>query len=140
MALETFFSVASSVAAVSWLLLAAVPSRWSWPVRVARWAVVALAFGYVALLASFWTRGEGGFGSLADVARLFETPGLLLAGWVHYLAFDLLVGSWEREEAVRIGLGAWFLVPSLFLTFMFGPAGWLCFLGLRRFHRAGAQP
>ena len=28
------------------------------------------------------------------------------------------------------------LIPSLFLTFMFGPAGWLCFLGLRRFRQA----
>lgn len=136
MELETFFSVASSVAAVTWVVLAVTPSRWAWPVQAARWVAVALAFGYVALLGAFWARGEGGFGSLAQVARLFEQPGLLLAGWVHYLAFDLLVGSWEREEAIRIGLGPWMLVPSLFLTFMFGPAGWLCFLGLRRFHQA----
>jgi hypothetical protein len=136
MSLETFFSGASTIAAVGWLLLVVVPRRFAWPVQAARGVSIALAFGYVALLASFWTRGEGGFGSLAQVAQLFQTPGLLLAGWVHYLAFDLLMGSWEREEAIRIGLGPWMLVPSLFLTFMFGPAGWLCFLGLRRFHQA----
>ena len=136
MSLETVFSLAGGVAALGWLVLAVVPRRFGWPVHVARGLAVVLAFGYAALLASFWARGEGGFGSLADVALLFQEPGLLLAGWVHYLAFDLLVGSWEREEAVRIGLGAWMLVPSLFLTFMVGPAGWLCFLGLRRFHQA----
>jgi hypothetical protein len=136
MELETFFSLASAVATIGWLILAATPKRWGWPVRVARIVAVALAFGYAALLASFWTTGEGGFGSLAQVAQLFQAPGLLLAGWVHYLAFDLLVGSWEREEAVRIGLSHWLLVPSLFLTFMFGPAGWITFLGLRRFHEA----
>ena len=37
---------------------------------------------------------DGGFGSLAGVARLFTVEGLLLAGWIHYLAFDLFVGSW----------------------------------------------
>jgi ABA DEFICIENT 4-like len=136
MELETFFSGASTVAAIAWLPLAATPSKWTWPVRAARGVAIVLAFGYVALILTFWARGEGGFGSLAQVAQLFQEPGLLLAGWVHYLAFDLLVGSWEREEAIRIGLGPWFLVPTLILTFMFGPAGWLCFLGVRRFHRA----
>lgn len=136
MELETFFSLASSAAALAWVVLAVTPFRWTWPVLAARWVAVGLAFGYVALLATFWARAEGGFGSLALVAELFQEPGLLLAGWVHYLAFDLLVGSWEREEAIRMGLGHWMLVPSLGLTFMFGPAGWLCFLGFRRFHQA----
>lgn len=136
MSLEAVFSVASTLAMVGWLLLALVPYRFTWPVRASRLVAVALAFGYVALIAVFFTRGEGGFGSLAEVAALFQEPGLLLAGWVHYLAFDLLVGSWEREEAIRVGLGPLTLVPSLFLTLMFGPAGWLVFLGLRRFHQA----
>ncbi|MBV9613183.1 MAG: DUF4281 domain-containing protein [Acidobacteriaceae bacterium] len=30
-------------------------------------------------------------------------PWLLLAGWVHYLAFDLLVGSWELQDATKYG-------------------------------------
>ena len=136
MSLEAVFSMASSLALVGWLVLAFVPRRFAWPVRVARLIVLALAFLYVALIAAFFARAEGGFGSLSDVALLFTVPGALLAGWVHYLAFDLLVGSWEREEAVRIGLGPLMLVPSLYLTLMFGPAGWLCFLGLRRFHQA----
>jgi len=136
MNLETVFSVASMLATVGWVVLALIPRRFLWPVRAARLVALALAFGYVALLATFFARGEGGFGSLAGVGQLFQEPGLLLAGWVHYLAFDLLVGSWEREEAIRIGLGPLMLLPSLFLTFMFGPAGWLCFLGLRRFHQA----
>lgn len=135
MSLETVFSAAGTLAMVGWLLLALAPRRFAWPVRVARIIALALALVYVALLAAFYTRGEGGFGSLADVAALFQEPGILLAGWVHYLAFDLLVGSWEREESIRVGLGPLLLIPSLFLTFMFGPAGWLCFLGLRRFHQ-----
>jgi hypothetical protein len=136
MNLETVFSAASTLAMMGWLLLAFVPRRFSWPVRAARLVALALAFGYVALLATYFASGEGSFGSLAGVAELFREPGILLAGWVHYLAFDLLMGSWEREEAVRIGLGPLLLVPSLFLTLMFGPAGWLAFLGLRRFHQA----
>ena len=42
---------------------------------------------------------SGGFSSLSDVATLFGNPWLLLAGWTHYLAFDLFVGSWEVRDA-----------------------------------------
>jgi len=31
------------------------------------------------------------------VAQLFENRWLLLAGWVHYLAFDLFIGAWETR-------------------------------------------
>jgi hypothetical protein len=88
---------------------------------------------YAGLIGAFWTSGEGDFGSLAGVAKLFEHPGLLLAGWVHYLAFDLLVGVWEREETQRIGLSRWLLAPCLALTFMLGPLGWLAFMAVRSF-------
>jgi hypothetical protein len=136
MDLEVVFAIGNAVAALCWLALALTPHRWSWPTGLARIVGAALAMLYVALVASFWTRGEGGFDSLARVARLFEEKGLLLAGWVHYLVFDLLVGAWEREEAARIGLSRWLLIPCLFLTFLFGPAGWLSFLAARRFQKA----
>ncbi len=131
--LETLFSMASALAAISWLVLAVTPLSWLWPARVASTAALGISMLYVALIVSFWSEGEGGFDSLASVASLFETRGLLLAGWVHYLAFDLFVGIWERGESLRIGLSRWLLIPCLFLTFMFGPAGWLAFVAARRF-------
>ena len=61
----------------------------------------------------------------------FETPGLLLAGWLHYLAFDLFVGAWEVRTARAEGIPHLLVVPALILTFLFGPAGLLLFLVLR---------
>ena len=81
--LETLFLIASTLAAFSWLVLAVTLLSWSWPVGLARAAALGLAMLYVALIVSFWSGGEGGFDSLASVASLFETRGLLLAGWVH---------------------------------------------------------
>ncbi len=116
---------------VGWLALALVPLRFAAPRVIAMTIAVAIAVLYSALIGVYWAQGKGGFGSLAQVAQLFQTPGLLLAGWVHYLAFDLLVGSWEREEARRIGLPQLLLAPCLLLTFLFGPLGWLVFMALR---------
>jgi hypothetical protein len=78
-----------------------------------------------------WGRSSGGFATLADVASLFSNRWLLLAGWIHYLAFDLLIGHWEVRDAQSRNIPHLLVVPSLALTFLFGPAGWLFYLVLR---------
>jgi hypothetical protein len=94
-----------------------------------------LAAAYVALIASNWGSANGGFSSLAGVSALFSSPWLLLAGWIHYLAFDLLVGTWEVRDALARDIPQLLVVPCLALTFMFGPAGWLLYAGLRLAYR-----
>ncbi|MCW5623020.1 MAG: DUF4281 domain-containing protein [Burkholderiales bacterium] len=133
MSIDALFSLANTAALCAWLALALTPWRWHWSRGLAAAIAFGLALAYGALIAVFWTQGSGDFGSLAGVASLFQHRGLLLAGWIHYLAFDLLIGIWEREEAARIGLSRWVLLPCLVLTFMFGPLGWLSFLAVRHF-------
>ena len=132
MPLEALFSIANLAAMAGWLLLAAAPG-WRRTQQIAGLLLpLALAVAYIALLAAFWGRAEGGFGSLEGVATLFETPGLLLAGWVHYLAFDLFVGAWEVRDARARGVRHVFVLPCLLLTFLFGPAGFAAYLAVRR--------
>jgi hypothetical protein len=76
-------------------------------------------------------RAEGSFQTLRGVSMLFSNPWLLVAGWLHYLAFDLLTGTWEARDAVSRGVPRWLLVPCLFLTLMFGPTGWLLYMLIR---------
>jgi ABC-type Na+ efflux pump permease subunit len=129
---EHLFSIANTIAVVSWLLLAILPRR-RWVTEVVTGKVVPALFGalYIGLIVSMFGRAEGGFSTLAGVAALFANSWLLLAGWVHYLAFDLLIGTWEVRDAQERGIPHMFVVPCLFLTFMFGPAGWLLYLTLR---------
>jgi hypothetical protein len=94
-----------------------------------------LAAAYVALIAAKWGSATGGFSSLAGVSALFSSPWLLLAGWIHSLAFDLLVGTWEVRDALARDIPHLLVVPCLALTFMFGPAGWLLYSGLRLAYR-----
>lgn len=126
------FSIVNGVALVTWILLAVLPrQRWMANV-VARIAVPAFfAVIYVAIIATQWSGSSGGFSTLPAVATLFTQPWLLLAGWIHYLAFDLFVGSWEVRDARERGIPHLLVVPCLALTFMFGPAGWLAYTGLR---------
>ena len=126
------FSIANGAALCGWLFLVCFPGR-RWANRVVAGVALPAAFAalYTIVIAVHFAGSDGGFSSLPEVARLFANPWLLLAGWVHYLAFDLLVGSWEVRDARERGIGHMFVVPCLILTFLFGPAGWLLYLVLR---------
>ena len=52
---------------------------------------------------------------------------VLVAGWVHYLAFDLFIGTWIAVEADKRGYNRVLQAPMLVATFMFGPLGLLLF-------------
>ena len=133
MSSEQVFAVANTIALLSWLLLAALPGRrWVTDVVTGKAVPALFAVVYIAIVATTFGGAEGTFSNLAGVAALFSNQWLLLAGWLHYLAFDLLIGTWEARDARERGVPHLLLVPCLFLTLMFGPAGWLLYLGVRK--------
>jgi hypothetical protein len=129
---DMLFQIANPMALAGWILLAAGPLIPVWSDRIAGYAIpLLLAVLYTALIFTHWFGAEGGFGSLAEVMRLFDFPGVALAGWVHYLAFDLFIGAWIARAARRAGVPHLLVLPCLALTFLFGPIGLLAFLTLR---------
>ncbi|MCZ6465188.1 MAG: ABA4-like family protein [Proteobacteria bacterium] len=117
----------------AWLLLVLAPG-WSWTQRVvhAVWIPVLLGAVYGwAFVSNPGTPPGGSFGTLEGVMVLFTAPWVALAGWVHYLAFDLFVGAWQVRDGRRRGLHHGWLIPCLILTLMAGPLGLLLYLLLR---------
>ena len=138
---DALFQVANSMALLGWVALALSPLAPRVLSLVGGVAIpLVLSGGYTAIVLSHWSSGQGGFDSLASVEQLFKSRWLLLAGWVHYLAFDLLVGAWQLRTARREGIPHLHLLPCLMATFLFGPAGYLLFQLLRAAHRTGARP
>jgi Domain of unknown function (DUF4281) len=132
MATEQIFSIANGLAVICWVLLAVLPARrWVTDVIAGRIAPALFAVAYVAIVLTMFPRAEGNFSSLAGVSALFANRWVLLAGWLHYLAFDLLIGTWEARDSIERRVPRWLLVPCLFLTFMFGPMGWLAYMAIR---------
>ncbi|MCC0036654.1 MAG: DUF4281 domain-containing protein [Hoeflea sp.] len=132
---DALFQLSGPLAMAGWLALAASPLAPRLTQLAASLVIpVVLSLGYTALILANWSGAEGGFGSLADVMLLFTNPAVALAGWLHYLAFDLFVGAWEVRTARREGIPHLLVLPCLVLTFLFGPIGLLAFLGLRLVH------
>ena len=135
---DALFSVANPLVIPGWLLLVFAP-RWRWTLPFVRSLLVPLlAIGYSALILWHFGSNEGGFGSLAQVQLLFTDPYTMLAGWVHYLAFDLFIGSWIVEDALAREVPAWLRIAVLPFTFMFGPIGLLFYLAGRAAFRRQA--
>lgn len=69
------------------------------------------------------------------MTALFSVPELVLAGWIHYLAFDLFVGAWEVRDAQKKEIHHLLVIPCLFVTFMAGPAGLVLYWVLKAAYR-----
>ena len=139
MDLEVIFSLSGLLAMAGWLVLLASPLIPQWSDRIAGYVIpTLLSLGYVTLILFFPSGEGGGFGSLAEVIDLFANPRAMMAGWLHYLAFDLLIGAWLCRISRRDGLSFWLVAPCLPLTFLFGPAGFLAYSIVRNFAPAKA--
>lgn len=129
---DQLFQLSSPLALLGWiaLLLSPLAPRVAQVVAAAAIPLL-LSLAYAGLILAFWWEAPGGFGSLPEVQTLFTHPHIALAGWLHYLAFDLFIGAWEVRTARAEGIPHWAVIPCLILTFLFGPAGLLAFATLR---------
>ena len=90
-----------------------------------------LAVAYAAFLGRTIATGDErvDFTKLESVSRAFQNPDAMLAGWIHYITFDLFVGRWIWERSLAEGHNARL---ALLLTWWAGPSGLGLFLARRR--------
>ena len=118
---------------LGWLILIFLPRRWPLLTAVPRYVIpFGLSLLYAGLaMAHILTVEGGGFSSLAEVKTLLSNDWALLAGWIHYLAFDLFIGGWIAVQADKVGITRLVQAPILVATFMAGPLGLALFMAMR---------
>ena len=123
------FSIASMIAIPMWILMIFL-SKWKVTRFLIDFKVIPLALAFIYAIYIFQAIQIGGmmdFGSLKSVMVLFTEENAVLAGWIHYLAFDLLIGMWMLDQNKELRINQLIMAPCLFLTFMLGPIGFLLF-------------
>jgi hypothetical protein len=129
---ETLFAIVNPAALMGWVALVAAPLAPRAIDLCAGWLLPgALSLVYAVLMLVHFADAPGGFGTLAEVQALFTDADVALAGWIHFLAFDLFIGAWIVRDARRRGIAHWMVLPILPFAFMLGPAGLLAYMGLR---------
>jgi len=123
---EELFALTGPPSLLGWAILILAPRRWPL-LNLVPQVVIPLGFAvlYTGLILTNFAATGGGFGTLAAVRLLFNSDWMLVAGWVHYLAFDMAVGAWLALRMDRAGIGRLVQAPLLVLTFLFGPVGFL---------------
>ncbi len=129
---NSLFSLCNSLAMFSWIALAVFP-RTLWVKRIVQSVVIILfAIIYAVLVGqSLNLQDLQSFGSLEGVMQLFTQPLAVLVGWVHYLAFDLMIGLYILHSGQKHQIHHALLLPCLFFAFMLGPVGLLLFTIVR---------
>lgn len=127
------FSLVGTIALPMWILMIFLP-KW----KVTRFLIdykivpVLLSVVYVIYIILAMQIGGGmDFGSLSSVMVLFTEEHAVLAGWVHYLAFDLLIGMWILNQNKTLNIYHLLIIPCLIGSFMLGPVGFLLFMIMR---------
>jgi len=130
---DSVFQTCSTIAMVGWIVLLIISPFWSSFDKFLIGIIITLfAIVYAWLIFQAFTPGDfQKFGSLNGVMELFTDKTAVTAGWVHYLAFDLLTGIWIKKNALKYNIHLLILIPCLLLTFMLGPIGLLLYLLVR---------
>jgi hypothetical protein len=129
---HTIFSAANSLAFFSWIYLAIFPFKPGTSKLLMGVSITLLSIAYASLV--FGAIGPADFskfGTLNGVMSLLSSEGAALVGWLHYLAFDLLVGLFIAANAAKHGISRWVILPCFLFTFMLGPVGLLLYLLVR---------
>jgi hypothetical protein len=136
MTAETIFTICNILVLPQWVLMIVAPQAKVTQYLANTYAIpLLLALVYAYLLATHSAEvNNGGFSSLAQVKNLFSNDYIMVGGWVHYLAFDLIIGSWMLKDAHKERIIHWLIIPCLLLTFMLGPLGFLVYKIMKRIY------
>jgi len=129
---DQMFAFVGQIAFYGWLILIFLPRRFKSLFFIPQYLIpFGLGLLYAALILKYFFVEPGGFNSIASVRTLFSHNHLLLAGWIHYLAFDLFIGCWIARQSDAMGISRLIQAPILLTTFIFGPLGLALFLSMR---------
>jgi hypothetical protein len=130
---DSVFQTCNTIVMAGWLILLIISPFWNSFDKFLIGVVITLfAIVYAWLILQvFRPEDFQKFGSLDGVMELFTNKTAVTAGWVHYLAFDLLTGIWIKKNAQKYGIHHLILIPCLLLTSMVGPIGLLLYLLIR---------
>ena len=133
MTTELLYQICTIGVLPAWLLLIVAP-KWKFTQLFVHSFFIPMLLGifYIGLQAT----DEGGNTeanalTLDGARQLFASPKGFLAGWVHYIIFDLFVGAWVVRDAFKEKINHLIVIPCLLIMIALGPVGLLLYSFVR---------
>lgn len=137
--LDTIFNIINIIPLPLWLLMIFAP-KWYITHKIVKSHItsIIIAIIFVILNIVFFINDTDifdikGFFSLDTIAYVFTKRFIVLICWTHYLAFDLLIGSWIFLDNFNNNNQVHHLLMILcfILIYTFGPSGFLLYTILK---------
>ena len=137
----------TNLAIPGWLLLVVAP-RWKYTKSLSLVGPILCSIIYALTLISLMLTDDdsvdiSNFTSLEGVATMFQDPTAVFGGWMHYSAYDALIGRWIVMDSIKRGSSLTvhyiLIVPCLFFALMLGPTGFILYLLVRTFILKGGD-
>lgn len=135
--LEVLFKIVNTIVLPMWLMLIIIPNHKITKKLITIPVIPLLLAGtyLFIVIPGLAAANPDDFTTLKGLKKLFQTDEAVLAGWIHYLAFDLAVGMWLVFQNRSVNISNWLMIPVLLFTFMIGPAGFLLFYIMKLFKK-----
>lgn len=138
--LDTIFNIINIIPLPVWLLMIFAPkSNITHKIVKSNITSIIIAIIFVILNIVYSTNDTDvfditGFFSFDTIAYVFTKKSIVLICWVHYLAFDLLIGSWIFLDNFNNNNQVHHLLMILcfILTYTFGPSGFLLYIIVKK--------
>lgn len=129
---ELVYTISNAIVLPAWIMLLFAPKsslakntlyNYAYPI------VLAIGYAFFILIGTYqnWGVDNSGMHSLASLRNAFNNDMVLIAAWMHYLCFDMLIGIWIAKRASASNSNSILTKICLFLTLMFGPIGFLVY-------------
>lgn len=137
--MELLFTIPMYAVLPFWLLMIFLPT-WRWTQRIVQspWIAVVPAVAYAALTLPNVTDVLPAFSppTIDSLTALLATPTGATIAWLHFLAFDLLVGRWIYLDSREQGFNPIYVSVILVPAFLLAPIGFVAYLLLRVLYAA----
>lgn len=125
---ESVFQIVNGVAPIAWVAMLIAPrSKFVQRIILSGAFVLLLASAYALVILAHFEPAGADFMSLQGVTAMLNDPWAMTAGWIHYLAFDMLAGIIITKKGLAMKINRWALLPCQLGCFMLGPVGILLF-------------
>jgi len=120
----------------AWFTLVFLP-KWRHTKTITFAIAIAYSILYVTLAFFLFSKAAfavdpSAFGNIEALTRLFTDASSALAGWAHFIVFDLWTARFFVIDSAELGIPHLAVVPCIFGCMFFGPLGLLSYVTVRK--------
>jgi len=129
--IENLIIIANYIVLPQWILMIFL-LKWNWTQKLIESYLIPFLLGalYFYFFLLVLPKFRDGYSMLTFLRILFSGRKVFLVLWLHILIFDLLVGAWVCQDAIKSSIAWYARMFTLILILFTGPLGFLFYQGI----------